>query len=284
MKAPREIQEVDAFLSLLALDEAADQFLGRASRTRKWKRLTPLEERMTEVMAVFFLIQVRDFLGQVGQKPSVFRLVEALSEPWERMWTQTEIDSITVVQAPLDSIYTDALAAGTQVALATWATGFSFALDNPRATLWLADASATMIKGVNDTTREEIRAMLAEGRVDGVSYDVMARRLVDRFAWWGTPQPQQHIKSRAHLIAVTEVGDAYEQGNRQVALAMQDAGLRMVKRHMTVADRRVDPICLAAQDQGWVPLDRVFFQGATQAPLHPACRCTTEYQRAQRTD
>ena len=64
----------------------------------------------------------------------------------------------------------------------------------------------------------------------GQSYDDIARAIRDRFEGFSAPSPLKHIRSRSHLIAVTELGDAYEAGNRAVIDGLVDAGLVMEKR------------------------------------------------------
>ena len=96
---------------------------------------------------------------------------------------------------------------------------------------------------------------------------------------FSVPQPQLHIRSRAHLIAVTESGAAYEQGNRAMADQLAAAGLQMEKSWLDVGDSRVTDGCQANAAAGWIPVADTFPAGADQPPLHPACRCTALYQR-----
>jgi hypothetical protein len=260
------------------IQEAVDSHLGRADRTRKWKGLQDQENSLPQALAQVWTKQGKAFVDQLGPIKDSLGLAEALSEPWEPIWSEVELSSIQAMRDPLLEGLTEALALGTVQALGNFASGISFELDNPRAVDYLAHHSAELVTGINQQTRDELRALFAVSRVDGWSYDKLAEELLSRFAYWGTPQPQQHIKSRAHLIAVTELGDAYEEGSIQVALQLQASGLRMLKKWLTVSDGRVDPLCQSVAELGWVPLDSLFGD-VQRPPYHPACRCTTLYTR-----
>ena len=108
----------------------------------------------------------------------------------------------------------------------------------------------------------------------------MAKAIKDRYQEFAVGVPQQHIRSRAELISITEAGMAYESGSSIVVRDLQDAGLRMEKSWLTVGDQRVDPHCAANQAQGWIAFDEAFSDGSMQPLSHPACRCTALYRRA----
>ncbi len=96
---------------------------------------------------------------------------------------------------------------------------------------------------------------------------------------FSVPQPQLLFRSRAQLIAVTESGAAYEQGNRALVDQLAAAGLQMEKSWLDVGDSRVSDGCQTNAAADWIPVEDTFPAGADQPPLHPACRCTALYRR-----
>jgi hypothetical protein len=264
---------------LVLLDEAADAFLSTAAQTRKWKALEPALGRFEKSVAAAFLEQGARFVSLLAQNRALIELSEAEAEPWEPLFDSVSMESLNAIPT---SDLTEAQALGQMVAYGQFGLDTNFQLDNPRATQYLASQSASLITGIDNTTRESLRSTFATARVDGWSYDKLAGELLKQYSHWSTPQPQQHIKSRAHLIAVNEIAHAYESGNADVAMHLQGRGLAMVKRWLAGVPAKADALCRANVDMGWIPMDQPFLHGAQHAPAHPACRCTTEYQRANK--
>ena len=95
----------------------------------------------------------------------------------------------------------------------------------------------------------------------------------DRFEEFAVGKPQLHIESRAHLIAVTEVGEAYSAGSLAAGEALEEAGVAMEKSWSTVGDDRVSAGCLGNEDAGWIPLNDDFPSGHQRPLRFPGCRC-----------
>jgi hypothetical protein len=124
--------------------------------------------------------------------------------------------------------------------------------------------------------------LIARAIEAGRSYDEIAEDIQSQFkhyyepgSYWAfdAPRPQGHIDSRAHLIAVTESGQAYVEGNLIVGRDLAAAGLPMEKKWLTVGDNRVSQGCQENEAAGWIPLDELFPSGH-DAPLRfPGCRC-----------
>jgi hypothetical protein len=85
--------------------------------------------------------------------------------------------------------------------------------------------------------------------------------------------PQQHIDSRAHLVAVTETGNAYAEGQLEVAQELAAAGIEMEKAWITVGDDRVTEGCRENEAAGWIGLDDPFPSGHQRPLRFPGCRC-----------
>ena len=84
-------------------------------------------------------------------------------------------------------------------------TGEVFDVRNPEAVTWTAGESATLVKRVNEQTRNILRTILTEGMKDGKSYQKIAREIRERFKRDGTfsgkvPGPR-HVQTRAEVMA-----------------------------------------------------------------------------------
>ena len=78
---------------------------------------------------------------------------------------------------------------------------------------------------------------------------------------------------------MTEIGDAYAEGNLIVAQELAAAGIEMEKAWSTVGDDKVSELCAGNEAQGWIPLEDAF-QSGHQRPLgHPGCRCDLRTRR-----
>jgi uncharacterized protein with gpF-like domain len=144
---------------------------------------------------------------------------------------------------------------------------------------FLEQYGARQVTRINETTRDEIRRMVTRGVEQGLSYDQVAKDITARFREFSVGMPQRHIESRAHLVAVQEAGEAYEEGNLIVGRDLAAAGIQVEKRWSTVKDSRVSDLCRQNEAVGWLPLDSSFPSGHDRPLGHVACRCTALYQR-----
>lgn len=126
--------------------------------------------------------------------------------------------------------------------------------------------------GCDGTTSPQL---ITEGIEQGTSYTQVAKEIRDAFTGFHTPSPQKHIKDRATLVAVTELGNAYEAVVRQLA----DRGLMMEVSWLTVDDERVSDGCMDNQAAGWILFGDAFPSGHQRPLRHPGCRCTALYRR-----
>lgn len=271
--------------ALERLAGALDRFLEVDQRTRKRRTLDPIERRLEAAMAKAFRAQGRDFLHRLSALRLKIDASESLREAalrredWEPLFTEAALATLTVFAEPLTAAAAASLELGARHAIASFATDLSFSLEDPEAVAYLRRAGAERVTGINETTRSQLRTLLADAREGGWSYDRLAAEIRRKFTGFATPSPLQHIRSRAHLVAVTETGDAYEQSRRIMANRLAGSGLAMQKSWLTVGDNRVDPVCAANEDDGWIGLDATFNSGDSQPPQHPGCRCTSEYRR-----
>jgi uncharacterized protein with gpF-like domain len=164
--------------------------------------------------------------------------------------------------------------------LADAGVALSFTLKNPRAVAYLREYGAQRVTMINETTRQYIKTVITQGVEEGWSYDKTAKAITERYSEFAVGKPQQHIKSRSHLISITEAGEAYVEGNMEVAQDLEAAGLTMMKKWSTVGDSRVSDGCRENAAVGWIPLNQAFPSGHQRPLRFPGCRCDLLTKRA----
>jgi SPP1 gp7 family putative phage head morphogenesis protein len=266
-------------MAITNLIESLTAFLEASTAAQKWRVVRPMEAKLQKDMRKAFTAQGDAFLDGFAQERSQFS--EALTQTdWITIFDQAAALTYELFLDPLEATAIAGLTAGAGAVIADLDLGISFNLANPRAVAYVNQHGAQNVRGINDTTRSYLQTVITQGVDEGWSYARMAKAIKDRYAEFAVGVPQQHIRSRAELIAVSETGNAYENGSNIVVRDLQDAGLVMEKSWLTVNDNRVDPHCLANEAQGWIPFDEAFSDGSMHPLSHPACRCTALYRRA----
>ncbi len=153
--------------------------------------------------------------------------------------------------------------------------GADFAGADPGALAWLAERAGARVAGIDEVTRAYVRTILTDAGIGGWSYQRTSKALRERFAGFSAKQPQKHLRNRGEMIAVTEIGEAYEHGGRLVAKQLQGEGLDIEKQWLVAGDARVCPICAPAGTQGWIDENTAFSNGFDGPLGHPGCRCAT---------
>lgn len=119
---------------------------------------------------------------------------------------------------------------------------------------------------IDDTTRDMLRATIADGLEQNLGRDEIIDSIVDSYGF---------SEERAELIAVTEIARA----NSDAALmgyraARDEAGVNSKKVWLTAEDDLVDEdVCVPNGDAGPIDLDDAFPSGDDAPPGHPRCRC-----------
>ena len=157
----------------------------------------------------------------------------------------------------------------------------AFSLDNPAAVEWSRTQAAVDVANVNDTTKGTIRSIVTNGLEKGLSYDEVARQISKRFTQFAVGMPQQHIQSRAHLVAINENAIAYAHGETTLIGDIEAAGVDMEKSWHTVGDERVSKGCQQNAAGGWIPESEAFASGAMMYPRFPGCRCNVHHRVAR---
>jgi hypothetical protein len=234
------------------------------------RRVTgPLQARLEAALRAAFVLQGEQFLQ-----------LYLPGTDWEMALRSAQSTTQPRILSPLEGAVRAAIQAGGDALYGSLLISGSFDLENPRAVEYLRVHGAELVAHIDETTREQVRTIIADGREQGWSYDKTARALLDRFQEFAEGRPQLHIDSRAHGIAVTEIGNAYEAGASQVADRMQKLGLAVEKSWLTTQSGRVcSDICEANEKQGWIPYNAAFQSGHMQPLGHPYCMCTALYRR-----
>lgn len=146
-------------------------------------------------------------------------------------------------------------------------------LPNLRARAYAKKHAAEAVTQINDVTRKEIARIVSDGVKSGVSYNDIAKAIKSKFEEFAVPSPQKHIPNRAVLVAVTELANAYCEGNAQVGDYLQSNGVKMMKAWQTLEDDRVSDGCKENEHAGWIPIDKEFPSGHMHPPRFPGCRC-----------
>lgn len=203
---------------------------------------------------------------------------------FELIWAQVQMETVKLFATPIDAAVARALEYGGIGMLGELGIKIRFDLKNPRAVDYLKNYGAKLVKGIDETTRSMLQTLIAKSTEEGWSYKRTAEAIIERFEEFGVGRPQAHIDSRAHLIAVTEAGNAYEEGNLIVARDLQEAGLTMEKSWSTVGDSKVSAECQTNESDGWIGIDQAHASGHQRPLRFPGCRCEERYRRKKSSD
>lgn len=272
------------------------RFLEAASVAEKWRVVGPVELRLQRAMARAFKVQGRKFVQGFGVlrgrfqeagsgpwwrvRPQGRALREAIHEDdWLRIFDVATQETVELFFDPIQAAARAALSAGAGATLAEVEIDIAFNLANPRAVAYLDEHGYGLISQINEVTRGNIATIVSNGVDEGWSYNRMAREISSLYSEMAVGKPQAHIESRAHLIAITEAGQAYEAGSNMVVRDLQEAGLRMEKKWLTVGDDRVSEGCRDNAAEGWIPFSQAFGSGHQHPLRFPGCRCTNLHRR-----
>ncbi len=242
-----------------------------ARRDRKDRQVRRYEARVRRAMRKMFREQ-RDALlrGSSGLRP-YFRESEVEDElvrAWNRAKESGVLQAISVVQ----EVDPRVRALGFTSAADDIGVALTFDIQNPAVLEWAQTRSTNLVAGLNDTTLDRLRTVIRDGVENGDSWSTVSRNISERFG--------EFSGERADLIAITEIGEAYEEGRREAGRSLQARGVDMEKRWLTARDDLVCPICAGNGDAGWIRFDAEFPSG-TQSPLgHPGCRCDEQLRAA----
>lgn len=279
------------------LTPALTRFLETNQAIRRDRLVAKRRKGLETAVSAAFKKQGRLFLRSLGQLKKKFddnaakvkesgygRLRESVNPAdWVPYWNAAARDSKLDFNDPLQLAILDMLILGGGDLIAGLGIaadeqeelGISWNLDNPRAVEYAKQHAADQVTKINDTTRSYLNSMINQAADEGWSYDRLSQAIGDRFTEFATGGPNP----RSRRVAVYELGDAYEEGNRMAAKELQAAGLEMEKKALTAGDDNVRPSHEDNAAAGWIPLDDEFPSGDMRFPSDPGCRCTTLYRR-----
>lgn len=172
------------------------------------------------------------------------------------------IDPSLSARDALRNALVDSAALGTTTAISAlegFGIGFNYELTNIKARDWANREAGKLISGIDRTTERAVKRAVAEWIENGEPLSRLKKDLESTFG-----------RSRAELIASTEVTRAYAEGNR---IAYADSGVVEQIEWRAAADERVCPIC--GPLHGKRGNLKTGFRGAKSGfpPAHPRCRC-----------
>lgn len=258
-------------------DRAVVLLIEAISRKQTDKALAPLETTLTKQLATIFKRQGLAVLREFGTMRSYFS--ESAASDFSDLFDSATLETSSDMIDAIDKSVKAAIVSGGKALIADFSAGINFSLTNPRAIAYTSGYAANAVTGIDNTTRDDLRRIILAGISDGASYSEVAVNIKARYSQYAVGVPQKHIRSRAELISVTEMGNAYQAGNLAGAQTLADNGLKLEKYWLTSGDDRVSDGCQANQDDGWIKLDKAHNSG-DQTPLRfPGCRCVEQYRR-----
>ncbi len=257
--------------------QACDRFLESVSHLKMWRTA---HAHLKAGISKAFLAQGAAFLRRFATLQGRFPKLQEASAAydWEVFFAQASIETMGMFVAALEAGVNEALLAGMVRATTQFDPAMAFNLSNPRAVTYLRQHGAELVTKINQTTKDELRTLIADGEAQGWSYGKMATEIKSKFDGFAGKMPQAHIQDRATLVATTEVGNAYSEGNLIVSQGLEEAGIDQEKSWLTVGDSRVSDLCASNQARGWIPVNQAFPSGHMRPLAHPACRCVALYR------
>lgn len=244
----------------------------------------PLERELKRDLRSAFLQQGELIVKAIGRSRIIFPehvILEAIPEQFGPLFDQVEIQSVEAFARPIDRATRAGLRAGLKKNLGVGEIKIALDVNNPRAVAYLNGRAAARVAGVNAATRRQLEEILVKAAEEGWSYDRTSRAIKRRYSQFARGVPQKHIRSRAELIAVTEVGEAYEAGSLMQGEELASMGLPIEKSWLTAGDARVCVNCRTNAQQGWIVLNQPFQSGHMRPLAHPACRSTLQQRLAE---
>jgi SPP1 gp7 family putative phage head morphogenesis protein len=258
---------------------AFDRFLEASNKptARKAIAIDQAQARFERILARAFKRQKGLALKKLGWLKKFLVLQEAAApQPWDNeaqsWWQQVGDVTDAIIETALVDAVSAGLDAGGAEMLRQAEIGLKFDLENPAAVAYIEQRGAELVSGLSETSISMMRTILANGIADGADYNAIAKEIGAAFDGFS--------RDRSKLIAVTEMGNAFEAGAEMAAQEMADAGATMEKSWLTANDSKVEPECLGNAAAGWIALADDFPSGDPHPLAHPNCRCTALYRVA----
>lgn len=263
----------------LDVAEAVSRAQAEMAAFARDRAIAPTEQAVTAVMARHFEAEWRGLVGKLSRLRRLFPAAEAMDAGEVRRL----VSLLAAMQSPaatrtakrLVEKLAPAFVAGHRAAARQITLAASFDVPQPRAVAWLRAHCAELVRGIDETTRARVAALVTQAVEEGWSYTRTEGELKRLYDGFRAARPQLHIESRARLIAVTEAAMAYGEGQQDLRRWLASQGLAVEKSWLTVGGERVCELCAGNEGDGWIAADSGFSSGAECEPQHPACRCVT---------
>ncbi len=217
----------------------------------------PLDPALRDEYETFITQSVEDGLLEVQRGPG-------MSLAGDR-WSDTYIES-AYKQGMANAYNRGGYATITGMATEDWISANFFTPFHENRVELVFSRAYEQLHGLSDTMASQLRAILAEGMIEGRNPRYIAKMLNERIDGLGL--------SRAELIARTEVMRAHSEASLDTYDLFQEEGVELLVEFLYTNDTRVCPKCVSfgtAEDGG---RRRMTIQEARGVlPLHPNCRC-----------
>lgn len=237
--------------------------------------IRPSSRRLEKVLAQVWTRQGRAFVNGLSRFRGRFPIEEAVGEAdWSPVLEVVLKETNEPLVTALDVELRETVESGAARTVAEVSVESTFDVRQSRAAQeWLEGRAGRKVTRVGEGTRRRLRVLMRQSADEGWSWTRTARAIEDKFRSFH--RAPAGVRSRAELVAVTEMTEAYEAGHQFVREDIARSGVTVEKSWETVGDDRVDPDCVSNEGAGWVAHDDVWPSGAGGPPDHPGCRCVT---------
>ena len=228
-------------------------------------RLTRQEQRLTKKIAQFFKKLANTVKNNVEQG-------ELDNDIAIQLWFEKAVPEIVNDIHKTHTFWSRVINQWLELGIDTW-------LINTEAVKyirWLKDLMLSNRDGsITRTTKDTIKEVIAQSINDGSTYQEAAQKIIEQTDA-GIFSPQ-----RAQLIAVREIGHAYEQWRKvPIDIYRKQTGAVVEKHWDTVGDDKVTEECRENEAKWWITFNEARPSWDIEAPRNsnPRCRCTTNYR------
>jgi hypothetical protein len=227
----------------------------------------PLEADLEQRIASLFLLQGDAAIQKLERIQALFDDLPNTTQAAALLDPALSVQMADLIQSGAETAYGTA----TEAMSAELRLGISFDLAHPRAVAFLKDYGANQVKLIDGTTKDDIRRLLVTASDEGWSYTRLARGI--------RTLHEGYTKRRSELIAITELGNAYQEGLLATVKDASTLGLKFEKNWYNSGDNRVTAGCIANTAAGWIGLDEAFPSGHQRPVRFPGCRCALQMRR-----
>ena len=246
--------------------------VARADRWKLWDARVGGLEFSWELAAGVLLLEDRDLVVRLARE--TLRSAKAGDDPVDPSSVRAFRDRLADEAGAMEARWKAGLqphvlvTARASAQLVGSQVGLSFEVLEPGLVKFTQLHSAQLVKGIVETTRDEVRAALAAGLREGEGIPELTARLEQSGAF---------ATSRAKLIARTETTTVTNRAGRTALSTWAgENDQRIVKTWLATADARTrdEHRELDGEER---PIGKAFSNGL-QEPSEPNCRCTLEYR------